>query len=50
MTSALCKTMPSLLPKAIAWGVAQYELIMRSGSPLDDLQFAIARSNVLQRA
>jgi len=43
MTSALCKTLPSVLPKAIAWGVSQYELIMRSGSPLDDLQFAIAR-------
>lgn len=43
MTLALCKALPSVLPKAIAWGESQYELIMLTGQKLNDLQLSVAK-------
>lgn len=43
MTFELRVVLPSVLPKAIAWGESQCELITQTGQPLNDLQLAVAK-------
>jgi len=44
MTLGIRATLPSIIPKAIAWAEAQYATIAASGQPLDEALLSLAAS------